>query len=143
MFQKKTQEQALGSLIWTIGRVREVTVSKEDGKVREVVIEYKNLNEKVFRTTNRAARSVAVLHKEEDLDLMQELCAASGEATKARLVSADPAGSDPDPDPDEPGVYFASPACEMSMGDGLLCTVLNIHLDPWGTQVSKIHTVGE
>jgi hypothetical protein len=143
VFQKKAQEQALGSPIWTIGRVREVTVSKEDGKVREVVIEYKNLNEKVFRTTNRAARSVAVLHKEEDLDLMQELCAASREATKARLVNADPAGSDPDPDPDEPGVYFASPACELSVGDGLLCTVLKIHLDPWGTQVSKIHTVGE
>ena len=143
VFQKKAQEQVLGAPIWSIGRVKEVTVSKEDGKVREIVIEYKNPNEKVFRTTNRAARSVAVLHREEDLDLMQELCAASREATKARLVSADPVGSDPDPDPDEPGVYFASPACELSVGDGLLCTVLNIHLDPWGTQVSKIHTVGE
>ncbi len=34
VFQKKAQEQVLGAPIWSIGRVKEVKVSKEDGKVR-------------------------------------------------------------------------------------------------------------
>ena len=73
IFQKKGGEQVLGSPIWTVGRVVKADLSTMDGKVRDVTIEYKNPTEKTTRTTHRAARTVAVLHKEGDLDLMQEL----------------------------------------------------------------------
>jgi hypothetical protein len=48
-------------------------------------MDYKNATVKVFRTTRRAARSVATLFKEEDLDLTQKLSTAWREATKSAL----------------------------------------------------------
>ena len=66
-----------------MGRIVEVKLSSADGKVREVNIEYKNSSEKVWRTTHRAARSVAVLHWEEDLDIMQGLNEAARAAERA------------------------------------------------------------
>jgi hypothetical protein len=87
IFQKKAQEQVLGQPIWTIGRVVEANESASDGKVREVVIEYRNNGEKKFRTTHRAARSVAVLHREDDLDLMQEIAAAARAAEREVAAS--------------------------------------------------------
>jgi len=86
IFQKSGSEQVLGSPIWTIGRVVMVDTSQVDGQVRDVAVQYKNAGEKKFRTTHRAARSVAVLHREEDLDLMQELNTAAREAEKSVLV---------------------------------------------------------
>ena len=83
VFQKKAQEQVIGKPIWTVGRVVEAKVSATDGKVRELVVEYRNDTEKKFRTTNRAARAVAVLYKEDDLDLMQELNGAARAADRA------------------------------------------------------------
>jgi len=80
IFHKHGGEQALGSPVWSVGRVIGVEVSEADGEVREVAIQYKNATENKFRVTHRAARSVAVLHREEDLDLMQELNAAAREA---------------------------------------------------------------
>jgi hypothetical protein len=141
VFQKKGQEQSLGSPIWTIGRVVKADPSPVDGKVRDITIEYKNLGETVFRTTHRAARSVAVLHKEGDLDLMQELSAASREANKAffKRATGDQA--------------YGAMVCEMKQpvmaadqetiaqefvkeGECLgatdsLCSLLRIHTDPW------------
>ena len=49
---------------------------------RSAVIEYKHKDEKVYRTTNRAMRTVAVLHREGDLELTQQLSAASREADR-------------------------------------------------------------
>jgi hypothetical protein len=86
IFQKKGQEQVLGSPIWAVGRVEEAAVSKSDGKVREIVIQYRNPGESKFRTTRRAARSVALLSREEDLDLMQELNAAARAADRAKAA---------------------------------------------------------
>lgn len=83
IFQKSGGEQVLGSPIWTIGRVVEVEQSQVDGEVREVTIQYKNASENKFRETNRAARSVAVLHREDDLDLMQELNSAARSAERS------------------------------------------------------------
>jgi hypothetical protein len=56
-----------------------------DSLICEVVVEYKNASEKVFRTTRCAARSVATLFKEEDLDLTQKLSAASRERLQKRF----------------------------------------------------------
>ena len=72
IFLKTGQEQSLGEPVWKLGRVVAVETSR-DGLVRTVVIEYKNSTEKVFRTTRRSARSVAILHHEGDLELVDEL----------------------------------------------------------------------
>lgn len=68
-----------------MGRIREVEVSK-DGVIRSVVIEYKNSTETVFRTTRRSARTVAVLHREGDLELVEELNEAARRAQLAFLL---------------------------------------------------------
>ena len=141
VFQKKGQEQSLGTPIWTIGRVVKADPSPMDGKVRDITIEYKNLNESVFRTTHRAARSVAVLHKEGDLDLMQELSAASREATKALFMkeAQDQAygamifemrESVEASDYEKEMQVFAK-ECECVGTVDALCNLLKVHYDPW------------
>jgi len=141
VFQKKGQEQSLGTPIWTIGRVVKAEPSPVDGKVRDITIEYKNLGESVFRTTHRAARSVAVLHKEGDLDLMQELNAASKEANKAfmKKKAQDQAYGAMVCEMKEPVVatehekemQFLSRECECRGTEGVLCNLLRVHIDPW------------
>lgn len=84
VFQKRGADQVLGSPVWSVGRIVDTTESDSDGQVREVQIEYKNASENTFRYTHRAARSVAVLFSEEDLDLIQGL----NEAARAAEVAA-------------------------------------------------------
>ena len=86
VFQKRGPEQAIGSPVWTIGRIVGTKKSAADGKVREVEVEYKNASEEVWRSTHRAARAVAVLHREEDLEVLQGLNAAAREADKAHVA---------------------------------------------------------
>jgi hypothetical protein len=86
VFQKRPEEQKLGTPIWSVSRVIQTVTGTIDGPMCEVIVEYKNASEKVYRTTRSAARSVATLFKEEDLDLTQKLSAASREATKALLM---------------------------------------------------------
>ena len=76
MFLRSDKEKKLGDPVWKIGRVVAVDDSR-DGLVRSVEIEYKNATEAVFRITRRSARTVAVLHREGVLDLVDELNAAS------------------------------------------------------------------
>ena len=85
MFQKRGPEQAIGSPVWTIGRIVNVTKSAADGRVREVEVEYKNASEKTWRVTHRAARAVAVLHREEDLEVLQGLNAAARDADRLHV----------------------------------------------------------
>ena len=82
IFQKTGEEQALSQPIWRIGRVVEAEVSEADQLVRAVLIEYKNAQESVFRTTRRAARQVAVLHSEDDLEMVEELSLAAKMANR-------------------------------------------------------------
>ena len=82
IFQKTGEEQVLGQPIWRIGRVVEAEVSEADQLVRAVLIEYKNAQESVFRTTRRAARQVAVLHSEDDLEMVEELSLAAKMANR-------------------------------------------------------------
>ena len=135
VFQKRPAEQKLGTPIWTIGRVTEAVPSKADGLVREVVIEYMNATERVFRTTRRAARSVAVLFKEDDLDLTQKLSAASREATKAhlmRLAAAPPAPVEADGWTSYAmSLEWLKGYCQQMDNSETICCATNIHLDPW------------
>ena len=79
LFLVTDSEHLLGQPRWKIARVAEVEVSR-DGLVRVVILEYRNANELVFRRTRRAVRKVAVLHHEGELELTQELNAASKHA---------------------------------------------------------------
>lgn len=82
IFLKTGEEQVLGEPIWRIGRIQEVEESEKDFQVRTVVVEYKNKQEMKFRTTRRSVRKVAVLHREDELELVQELNAAARAAEK-------------------------------------------------------------
>jgi hypothetical protein len=82
LFQKSGEEQTLGEPVWRVGRIVEVELSEKDAAVRAVTIEYKNSGENVFRNTRRAARTVAVLHREEELELVQELNRAAREGER-------------------------------------------------------------
>ena len=86
VFQKRGPEQAIGTPVWTVGRIVNVKISATDGRVREVEVEYKNASEKTWRSTHRAARAVAVLHREEDLEVLQGLNAAAREADKSHVA---------------------------------------------------------
>ena len=77
LFLKEAPEQHFGEPVWKIGRIIETPVSKQDGITRTVVIQYKNANERVFRTTTRAVRSLAVVHSEGELDIVQQVEAAA------------------------------------------------------------------
>ena len=135
VFQKRPAEQKLGTPIWTIGRVTETVPSQADGLTREVVIEYMNATEKVFRTTRRATRSIAVLFKEDDLDLTQKLSAASREATKSHLMRS--AAAPPAPVEVDGWTHYAMSLewlrgnCQQANNLESLCCATNIHIDPW------------
>ena len=75
-------EMSLGGPTYRIGRVREAVKSK-DGLVRKLILEYKNANEKVFRTTDRNPRQTAILHRESEVELTQQLNIAAKEANLA------------------------------------------------------------
>lgn len=85
VFQKRAAEKVIGEPVWSVGRITEVVRSAADGKVREVNLEYRNEREQTWRSTHRAARSVAVLHSEGDLDVVQGLNQAARAAEAAYL----------------------------------------------------------
>ena len=82
LFLKTGDEQILGEPIWRVGRVTEVELSDRDLQARVVIIEYKNSRESVFRTTRRSVRKVAVLHREDEVELVQQINAAARAAEK-------------------------------------------------------------
>ena len=44
-----------------------------DGQIREVMVKYRNHDSNVDRTTNRAVRSLVVIHKVDEINIMQDL----------------------------------------------------------------------
>ena len=54
------------------GIVVDVELSR-DGEVRKASVKYKNANERVFRETRRAARTLVVIHHVDELDIVTEL----------------------------------------------------------------------
>ena len=61
---------------WKTGRILRVCKS-HDGAQRRVVIIYRNNNEEVNREVERGVREVAVLHREEDFELVSQLSKAA------------------------------------------------------------------
>ena len=73
-------EKKLGAGVWRLGRIKKLFWSA-DGITRVAELEYRNNDEKTFRKTERALSSIAIIHRDTDLDVIQELNAASKEAT--------------------------------------------------------------
>ena len=74
------EEVRLGGPIWRIARVISVETSANDGYVRAAVCEYRIPGEKKMRQTRRSVRKLAVVHQEDDLDVIQQLNQAAREA---------------------------------------------------------------
>ena len=96
IFTKEEKDRVFGEPVWRTGRISE-TIRSEDGKVRSVVIQYKNWNEGVYRSTHRSVRKVAVLHKEGELELVEELNLASKQANVSFLLHKPGINQDPIP----------------------------------------------
>jgi hypothetical protein len=72
IFIKTGKEANVGKTPWRTGRIVEVEKSP-DGKARRVEIEYRHGDEPKNRHTSRSVRTIAILHREEDLDLFSKL----------------------------------------------------------------------
>ena len=89
VYLEKDKETALGKSLWRLGRVEEVIISKDNGR-RMVNIGYRNASEETWRTTWRSARKLAILSREGDLEMVDELNKAAKEAAvslEARALS--------------------------------------------------------
>jgi hypothetical protein len=76
VFLKSPAEMAVGEPVWRVGRVVDLVEGRK-GHSRGLTIEYRNSNEKVFRSTKVDTRQAAVLHHEGDLELVDLLNEAS------------------------------------------------------------------
>ena len=80
IFPRTGGEALLGEMPWRIGRITTAEPGT-DGFVRSVTIEYRNDPEDwPFKTTYRAVRQIAVIHREEDLEIIDQLNEASRQA---------------------------------------------------------------
>ena len=69
LFLKK---EGLLNSTYQYGMVKSVEVSKDD-KIRTVILKYRNHHEAVDRETRWAVRQLVVIHKVDELDIVQEL----------------------------------------------------------------------
>ena len=84
IFTREENDHQLGSPVWRTGHIQSVERSA-DGEIQTVHIEYKNHSESVFRSTRRSVRKIAILHKEGDLELVEQLNIASKQANISYL----------------------------------------------------------
>ena len=73
MMLMNSDDVKLGGPIWKMARIRSVETSHRDGRVRTAICEYRIPGEGEMRTTRRSVRKLAVVHQEDDLDLVQQL----------------------------------------------------------------------
>ena len=70
------KSEGLLSGIYKFGMVEDTKIGSDE-RIRSVVIKYRNENEGVNRLTSRAVRSLIIIHKISELDIMKELGNAS------------------------------------------------------------------
>ena len=76
LFTREEADGNFGDVRWRVGIVEEA-IKGSDGICRQLRIRYRNAGERVFRTTTRDVRRVALLHSEAELCLVDELNAAA------------------------------------------------------------------
>ena len=70
IFNKDDSKMIAGE--YKYGMVESVTMSK-DGRIRAAKIRYRNAHENIDRFTNRAVRTLVLIHRVDEIDLMEEL----------------------------------------------------------------------
>ena len=85
---QNADEVKLGGPLWKIARIRSLETSHRDGLSRVAICEYKNPSESEFRTTRRSVRKIAVIHHEDELDLIPQLNEAAKKAGESYFLSA-------------------------------------------------------
>ena len=75
-------DKSEGSFIgeYQYGMVDSVNIGT-DGKIRAVTVKYRNSSENVSRTTFRAVRKLIIIHRVDEIDLMEELGEAARDVT--------------------------------------------------------------
>ena len=66
----KGEGEVLGE--YKYGMVKEIHIGT-DGRIRTATIRYRNSNENIDRTTKRAVRGLVIIHRVDEVDLMEEL----------------------------------------------------------------------
>ena len=85
VFPRRDADRKMGVVPWVIGQVHAVLVDA-DLQVRAVEIQYHNATEEFYRYTVRAVRTIAVLHEEGELELVEQLAEAARIATRSFLA---------------------------------------------------------
>ena len=80
------EQSGISGTNWRVGEVSDVERGK-DGVIRCVTVKYKNAGERVYRYTRRSVRELAVLWRENELDLAGELSAAQRAANISFCLS--------------------------------------------------------
>ena len=89
IYLERDKDVTLGKTLWKLGKVIKTILDKDTG-IRNVCIGYKNYKEKTWRETWRTARKMAIIFREGDLEIVDELNKAAKEATvsmNARIIS--------------------------------------------------------
>ena len=66
------KDNASFALRYQYGIVHEVEAGR-DGKVRKVIVRYRNHNEDIDRYSNRTARGLIVIHRIDETNIMEEI----------------------------------------------------------------------
>ena len=74
------KHESVLSNTYQYGRIESVETSR-DGLIRKAKVAYRNFNENVVRSTYRAVRELVVIHKIDELNILQELGRVSNYAT--------------------------------------------------------------
>jgi len=83
---RKQADMTVGEPVWKIGRVLSTVIGR-DGEERSLKVEYRNATERTFRETTVPVRSVAILHHENDLELVDQLNVAAQAVNHAYNLS--------------------------------------------------------
>ena len=85
IFVKESADDQPGDTIWRIGEVEKFEPSA-DGLVRKVWIKYKNNGRKKVEKVQRSVRDIAVLHRESELEIFEQLNLAAKDAAIGMLM---------------------------------------------------------
>ena len=88
VFIKESDDNELGDTIWRIGMVDELMPTR-DGITRRVFVRYKNAGETVYRRTNRSLRDIAIIQREGEVEIIQQLNQAAKEASVGYIMRMD------------------------------------------------------
>jgi Family of unknown function (DUF5641) len=100
------KDETVAACTYKLARVIEVIPDERDGKIRKVIVAYKNFNERVFRQSTRPVHKIVLIVPAEDAELPPLPPPADG----GPPVAAPDDGGPPVAAPDDGGPPVAAPA---------------------------------